>query len=127
MPKFMFVYRDCAGHDPNMAPEEMQKMMQVWGDWIQGGTEAGWLIDGGDALNPEGRVVNPDLTVTDGPFAESKELVGGYSMVEAADFDAACELAKTCPIPASGGLVEVRMLANVGPVIEEARVQVERA
>jgi hypothetical protein len=119
MAKFMFVYRDGDGHDPNMAPEEMQKLMQVWGDWIQGGTEAGWMIDGGDALTPEGRVVNPDLTVTDGPFAESKELVGGYSMIEATDFDAACEIAKTCPMPAAGGLVEVRMLANVGPPSEE--------
>jgi len=110
----VFVYRDGeCGHE-DMSPEEMQKTMQKWMDWIQGGSKAGWLIDGGDALTPEGRVVNADLTVTDGPFAESKELVGGYSMVEAADFEAACELAKTSPMPASGGTVEVRMLANVG-------------
>lgn len=120
MPKFMFVYRDSSeNNDSDISPEEMQKILQVWGDWIQGGMEAGWLIDGGDALTPEGRVVNADLTVTDGPFAESKELVGGYSMVEAADFDAACELAKTCPMPAAGGRVEIRMLANVGTAPEE--------
>lgn len=113
MAKFLFVYR--GGNDfETMSPEEMQQSMQRWMDWIQGGTEAGWLIDGGDALNPGGAVVNPDLTVTDGPFAESKELVGGYSMVEADSLEAAAELAKTCPMPAAGGTVEVRQLAEVG-------------
>ena len=114
MAKFMFVYRGGEGHPEDMSPEQMQQIMQTWMNWIQGGVEAGWMIDGGDALTPEGRVVQPDLSVTDGPFAESKELVGGYSMVEAADFDAACEIAKSCPMPAAGGSVEVRMLANVG-------------
>jgi hypothetical protein len=115
MPKFMFVYREGNNQSHGeMSPEEMQKSLQGWMDWIQGGAKAGWLIDGGDALTPEGRVVHPDLTVTDGPFAESKELVGGYSLVEAADFDAACEIAKSCPMPAAGGYVEVRLLANVG-------------
>ena len=69
---------------------------------------------GGDALKPGGAVVNADLSVTDGPFAESKELVGGYSMVEASELAAAVELAKTCPTHNYGGQVEVRELANVG-------------
>ena len=88
MAKFMFVYRGGKEMD-DASPEQMQQVMQVWMDWIQDGMKAGWLVDGGDALKPEGRVVHPDSTVTDGPFAESKELVGGYSMVEAADFAAA--------------------------------------
>lgn len=113
MAKFMFVYRGGDDHC-EMSPEEMQKVTQTWMDWIQQGMEAGWLVDGGDALKAEGRVVQSDLTVTDGPFAESKELVGGYSMVEADSMEKACELAKTCPMPAAGGSVEVRELANVG-------------
>ena len=114
MPKFMFVYR--GGHEDmeNASPEQMQQVMQMWMDWIQGGVEAGWMLDGGDGLKPGGAVVNPDLSVTDGPFAESKELVGGYSMVEASDLAAAIELAKGSPMPKSGGTVEVRELANVG-------------
>ncbi|MDX1383728.1 MAG: YciI family protein [Thermoanaerobaculia bacterium] len=114
MAKFLFVYRN----EPNPgaaepSPEEMQQIMQVWMTWIEGGMKAGWLLDGGDALKAEGSVVSPDLTVTDGPYAESKELVGGYSMVEAADLGAAVELAKTCPVPASGGSVEIRELAGL--------------
>ena len=72
------------------------------------------MVDGGDALKPGGAIVNSDLSITDGPFAESKELVGGYSMVEAPDLAAAIEIAKGSPMPKSGGTVEVRELPNLG-------------
>lgn len=119
MPKFMFVYR--GGHEgmENASPEQMQKVMQSWMDWIQDGMAAGWMLDGGDGLKPEGAVVHPDQSVTDGPFAESKELVGGYSMVQAVDLAAAVALAKTSPIAITQGLVEVRELAGVGKPEEE--------
>ena len=110
MAKFMFLYRggnECAAEK---SPEQMQQAMQAWGEWIEGGMKAGWLLDPGDGLKPEGKVIHPDLTVTDGPFAESKELVGGYCMVEAADLTAAVELAQS--MPESGGMVEVRELAG---------------
>ena len=97
MAKFMFVYRD-APDQPQPSPEEMQQAMKVWMDWIENGTKAGWILDGGDALLPDGRLVSPDTTVTDGPFAESKELVSGYSMIEADNYDAAVEYAKTSPM-----------------------------
>ena len=112
MAKFMFLYRggkDCA---TEMSPEEKQQAMQAYGEWFQGGMEAGWLLDPGDGLKSDGRVVHPDLTVTDGPFAESKELVGGYMMVEAEDLAAAVELAKGSPMATSGGTLEVRELAG---------------
>ena len=114
MAKFMFVYRNSEQH-AEPSPEEMQQAMQVWMQWIDDGTKAGWLLDGGDALTPDGRMVGPDNSVTDGPFAESKELVSGYSMVEANDYDAAVELAKNSPmISQHHGSVEVRQLAEVG-------------
>lgn len=114
MPKFMFVYR--GGHEgmQDATPEEMQQVMQLWMDWIEEGSQSGWMLDGGDALTPNGAVVQADLSVTDGPFAESKELVGGYSLIQAADVSAAANLAKSCPIFKNGGTVEVRELAGVG-------------
>lgn len=111
----MFVYRngDAAAQEPS--PEEMQQAMQVWMNWIENGTKAGWLLDGGDALKATGKLVSPDSSVTDGPFAESKELVSGYSMVEADDYDAAVAYAKTSPmIAVHKGYVEVRQLAEIG-------------
>jgi len=110
MAKFMFLYRggnECAAEK---SPEQMQQAMQAWGKWMEDGMKSGWLLDVGDGLKPEGQVVHPDNTVTDGPFAESKELVGGYCMVEAADLMAAVGLAKA--MPQGGGAIEVRELAG---------------
>ena len=114
MAKFMFVYRD-GEQTAEQSPEDMQKAMQVWMEWIEGGMKAGWLLDGGDALTTDGRIVGQDNSVTDGPFAESKELVSGYSMVEADNFEAAVELAKNSPmISQHHGYIEIRELAGVG-------------
>lgn len=109
MAKFMFLYRggNCSAEK---SPEQMQQSMQAWGEWISGGLEAGWLLDPGDGLESNGRVLHPDRTVTDGPFTESKELVGGYCMVQAPDLGAAVELAKS--MPDTGGAIEVRQLAG---------------
>ena len=110
MAKFMFLYRSGNDCVPNRSPEEMQEAMQMWGEWISGGVEEGWLLDPGDGLKSEGRILEPDLTVTDGPFAESKELVGGSCMIEADDLEGAVERARS--MPETGGRVEIRELAG---------------
>ena len=69
------------------------------------------MVDPGDGLTEEGRVVDPKV-VTDGPFVESKEIVGGFSIVQAGTIDAAAALAKGCPALLTGGSVEVRTLAG---------------
>ncbi len=114
MQTFMFVYRGGEEDMKRASPEQMQHLLQIWMDWIHSGVEAGWMVDGGDGLKPGGAVVNADLSVTDGPFAESKELIGGYSIVEAPNLAAAVELAKGSPMPTYGGTVEVRELAGTG-------------
>jgi hypothetical protein len=96
-----------------LTPDEMQQHMQKWGNWIREALQKGWMADPGDALTPEGRVVNAKKVVTDGPFVESKECVGGFSIVEAPSIDAAAELAKGCPGLLVGGKVEVRTLAGL--------------
>lgn len=113
MAKFMFVYREPEMDMSSVSPEEMQQVFQQWMTWISGAMESGWMTEAGDALKPEGKVVKGGSVVTDGPFAESKELVGGYSVVEAADLDAAVKLADGCPALSVGGSVEVRELMNV--------------
>jgi hypothetical protein len=70
------------------------------------------MLDAGDALQKEGRVVNARKVVTDGPFVEAKDVVGGFSIVGADTLDAAAELAKGCPVFLRGGSVEVRPLAG---------------
>jgi hypothetical protein len=73
------------------------------------------MLDAGDALTMEVRMVNSKKVVTDGPFVESKEIVGGYSIVKADNIDKAAELAKGCPGLLTGGIVEVRALAGLAP------------
>ena len=112
MARFLFVYRGANEAASSMTPEQMQQHMQKWHDWISEGLQRGWIVDAGDALTPEGRVVTAKKVVTDGPFVESKEIVGGFSIVQADTIDAAAELARGCPGLLVGGKVEVRPLAG---------------
>src|SRR5215831_7465996 len=112
MANFLFVYRNQADRIGKLSPDEMQKQMQRWQEWIGEGLEKGWMLDPGDALLKEGRVVDSKKLVADGPFVEAKEIVGGFSMIAAEDLDAAARLAKGCPGLVIGGTVEVRPLAG---------------
>ena len=116
MPSFMFLYRG-GDTDPKAAsPEEIQQIMKLWMDWIQDAMTKGWMLSPGDALEPtSGKIVNANKTITDGPFVESKEIIGGYSIVQADTLEAAAELAKGCPALLNGGKVEVRALMNLAP------------
>ena len=111
MAKFLFVYRNSTEVEmPEMSPEDMQAAMAEWGKWF--GQLGDAIVEPGDGLVPTGKVLNGDGTVTDGPFIEAKELVGGFSIVQADSIDSAVEMAKGCPIAAMGGSVEVRELAG---------------
>jgi hypothetical protein len=110
MANFLFVYRSRPDAFAKLTPEEMQQHMLKWRVWLTEGLEQGWLLEAGDALKKEGRVVNGKQLVTDGPFVESKEIVGGFSIVKADTLDAAADRAKGCPGLLTGGTVEVRPL-----------------
>jgi hypothetical protein len=110
MAKFLFVYRNSAESYGTLSPEVMQQMLQKWNAWITEGLRQGWMLDAGDGLKREGRVVNAKKVITDGPFIEVKEVVGGFSIVQADTLEAAAELARGCPIFQRGGSVEVRPL-----------------
>lgn len=111
MAKFLFVYRNNVEAESRQpSPEEMQQAMAAWGEWFQKLGSA--IIDGGDGLLPNGKRVASNGAITDGPFIEAKELVGGYSIVEADSIDKASQFAKGCPILTHGGNVEVRQLAG---------------
>jgi len=112
MPKFLFVYRNDAESELSCgkpSPEQMQEIMTQWGQWFQKVGDA--IVNGGDGLLPTGKMVRGD-TVTDGPFIEAKELVGGFSIIQAEGYDQAVVHAKTCPIISNGGSVEIRELAG---------------
>ena len=114
MSKYMFLLRGSCGGGGKQSPEEMQDAMQTAMDWMQSGKEEGWLLDPGSALLQNAAVVDPDLAVTDGPYAETKEIVGGYSIVEAPDLETACAYAKrTIESVAKGSTIEVREIMDM--------------
>jgi hypothetical protein len=116
MPKFMLVYRSKPYKAEDISPEAMQQVMQVWNAWIGEGFAKGWMVDPGDALLPGGKVIDKKNKVSDGPFAEAKEIVGGYSIVLADDYHGALEKAKSCPaLQDDGATIEVRELAGLSP------------
>lgn len=107
MSEFVFLYR---GGDPSGSPQEMQQVMQKWMTWMKELGEKGHVKDIGHPLDPTGKVVKgkQKKIVTDGPYAETKDIVGGYTLVEAKDLAHAAELSMGCPIFERGGCVEVR-------------------
>jgi hypothetical protein len=94
------------------SPAEMQQVMQSWMAWLKQLGDKGVLKETGQPLELTGKVVRKEGTLTDGPYAE-KDLVCGFTIVEARDIDHAAELSRGCPIFAAGGLVEVRPVAKM--------------
>ncbi len=109
MEDFLLVFRrDHDGEQLQLSPEQMQSMMKPWQDWMGSLAAQNKLVDSGNRLASEGRVVKPNNVVTNGPYVETKEAIGGYIMIRANSIDEAAELSKGCPILAIGGNVEVR-------------------
>jgi hypothetical protein len=108
MKEFLLIFRrDYIGEESKMSPEQMQAMMKPWQDWM-GSLGAQNKLGGGNRLGLEGNVVRPDKVVTNGPYVETKEAIGGYLIVKADTLAEATEMAKGCPILSTGGSVEVR-------------------
>jgi hypothetical protein len=106
MSEFVYLYR---GGRRAESPAEGEKQMQRWVGWLQELASKGHIKDQGQPLEPEGKVVRgKQHAVTDGPYPESKDIVGGYTLIEAKDLAQAAELAGGCPIFEFDGLVEVR-------------------
>jgi len=111
MAQFLYLYRinPTARQAAMGTPEAAQQSMQRWMKWMEDLQAAGHLKDRGQPLDNGGKVVRGGKAVTDGPYAEAKDLIGGYSIVEARDIDQAVELSHECPIlQGGGGSVEVR-------------------
>ena len=106
MSEYLFLYRGGAWAT---SPQEAQTVMQQWMTWLQDLATRGHVKDQGQPLDRVGKVVaGKERTIVDGPFAEAKDVVGGYTLIMASDLQQAAELSKGCPIFDRGGSVEVR-------------------
>ena len=111
MSEFTFLYR---GRDTTASPEDMQKQMEKWLAWFKDLSATGNLKDRGHPLEAAAKIVRGKLkSVHDGPYAEAKDVVAGFTLIEARDLLHATELAKGCPMLDVGGSVEVRPIQKL--------------
>lgn len=126
-PQYMLLFR---GNDwqKGLSPEEMQKIAGQWMAWFERLTAQG-KVTAGSPLEKEGKVVagKNGRTVSDGPFAESKEAVGGYFLLQVSNFDEAVAIAQQCPGLAYGVKVEVRPVAESCPLLSETAQETDLA
>ena len=113
MKEYMMIFRnENVDIHKQMSEEQMKSVMQQWQNWISGLAAKG-NFSGTNRLLPEGKTIKPGNVITDGPYAEVKEVVGGYLIVKANSLDEALTMAKSCPGLQTGGSVEVRSVMNI--------------
>ncbi len=116
MAQFIYIYRNTPEErQANMGtPEKAQQSMTRWMAWMRELESKGHLANAGQPLDVGGKVVRgPGKNVTDGPFIEAKDVIGGYTIIEAKDLAEAAELSKGCPAIDGKGSVEIRAVMRM--------------
>ena len=111
-----------------LSPEQMQQVADHWMAWFNRLKDEGTAV-AGSPLEPKGRIVSGTngRVISDGPFAESKETIGGYFVLDVDNLDEAVAIAQECPGLPYGIRVEVRAVAGECPVAAEARAEAQLA
>ena len=111
---FMLIFRGGAASRHDLSPSELQAHVEKWYRWSEELARQGRRNTGTALGNPGASVRGRERVVTDGPYAESKDLVTGSMIVEAASLEDAVEVARSCPTYEFGGSVEVRPVQDPG-------------
>jgi hypothetical protein len=112
MDEFILIFRHEDGNKV-ASPEQIQTWMKQTMDWIAGIAAQNKFVGGNGLSFDDARIVKHNNVVTNGPFGEIKETIGGYIIVKAESADEAVEFAKGCPVlQGEGNSVEVRKLAK---------------
>lgn len=124
---YMLIFRGTDWYK-GLSPEQMQQVFDQWMSWFNRLKDEGTAI-AGNPLEPEGKIVSGRNggTISDGPFAESKETIGGYFLLNVATMDEAVSIAQQCPGLPHGIRVEVRPVAPECPMAAEMREEVQLA
>jgi len=108
MKEFALLFRASGVNSNDVSPEELKTIEKKWMDWAGSIAAQGKLISNGQRLSQEGKVLKPGGVITDGPFVEIRECLGGFFVVRSNDIDEATTLAHGCPVLEYGGSVEIR-------------------
>jgi hypothetical protein len=112
MEQFMMIFRNAYNVEFKPSPEQLQASIKQWQDWIGGIAAQGKFVST-SRLGFEGKTLKPNNIVTVGPYAEVKEIAGGYIVVKADNIDEALGLANGCPVLNIGGNVEIRNILKL--------------
>ncbi len=113
MKKFLLLLHEDIEKMRNLSPKEMEEIGNAHMRWANKLAESGHLISG-DGLYENGILISgKDGVVKDGPYLESKEIIGGYYLLQAKDFDSVVQLSKECPCHLWGGTTEIRQIAEM--------------
>ena len=125
--EYMLLFRGNQWHK-GLSPEQMQKVAGDWMAWFNRLTDQGKAV-AGSPLEAEGKLVTGKngKIIADGPFAESKEAIGGYFLLRVDTMEEAVAIAQQCPGLPFGVAIEVRPVASECPMGEEARAEAEMA
>ncbi len=122
MPDFLLLLNEIPAHR-RFVGEQAKQIADSYVGWMRRLAADGVLIAGDKLTLDGGRVVDGDgdeVTVTDGPFPETKEVLGGYLKITAADYAGAVEIARSCPHIGHGGVIQVRqVLGTANDHLEE--------
>lgn len=125
-PNYLLLFRHT-DWDRDLTVEQTREVMERVNAWFEDLARKGKAL-GGFPLLEHGKTVSSDQgkpLVTDGPFAESKEAVGGYLLLHAEDMDDAVAIASSSPLLILGVVTEVRELARECPILERIKEEVE--
>jgi|SRR5689334_2169829 hypothetical protein len=126
--EYMLLFRNAASWYRSLSPQQLQEVTDRWMSWYNRLSEQGKVM-AGHPLAPEGKLVSGKngQFVADGPFAESKEAIGGYFLLNVNTIDEAIAIAKDCPGLPYGITVEVRPVAPVCSMREAAAAELAQA
>lgn len=116
MPTYMALLYDSSAEPAHMSPEEIQGIIEKYKAWRDKMAAGGHLVGGEKLKDGEGRVMRAEnnvVRVLDGPYCETKEIIGGYFAIEASGYDEAVQLLEDHPHLSFGGTVEVREIDEV--------------
>jgi hypothetical protein len=117
MSKFLLLLHEHPQDDADMSPAEMQALIARYRAWAQKLAKEGKLAGGEKLVDDAGRhltLAGDKPLLTDGPYAEAKEIVGGFFMIEAADYAEAARLAQDCPHLRGRNRIELRQVEVLG-------------
>jgi hypothetical protein len=116
MAKFMFILHETPGNFKHLAPDEMQRVVEKYIAWATKLAQSGKKSGSNKLMEEGGKIVTRkrgELNVVDGPYSEAKEVVGGYFVVTAENYEEAVGLLRDCP-HLDFGRIEVRQVDPMG-------------